>query len=610
MKKVYFVLLVVLIFSVVFAGSPLEVWAEKESPMLHEIVLAGKLPPLEVRLLKNPKVVRVENEIGKFGGTLYRGTAFLRSEWIPTHMTMEPLMQVHWPFPGDGPIEPNIAERWEFDETGTEMTVYLREGMKWSDGHPFTADDILFYWYDVMFNEKSLVAPNPNLYIKKDVVPDLKKIDDYTIKFTFPEPFFFAETAFATLVEWAWPKHHMMQFHPKYNKSATWDEWNKNTFWLKGRGKVTIQAWMLDKYIPGQKFTMVRNPYYWKVDTEGNQLPYIDRFDVREVEDRQSVALGNVSGEFDADAMWVGVQHLSLFLEEKDKPGRDYEIGYGTVPAMAIYFNFDAKDETVRKIVRNVDFRRAVSLAINREEIDRVLYAELLEPSSGAFSKYSPYHDEKAYQAYAQYDPERSKKLLDKAGMVDRNGDGIRELPTGEDVKLIIDVSEHDLYTPSVEMIVEYLADVGVKLAMNVQHQNLIEEHRVEGNFDLHVWDMYGVDEPLAGLELWVPVAKGEPFFHKKAYDNPFDETYAQFSELLLKAKGIPFDERVAALKKANRIMTENVFVVSCGYYLRPYIVSNRLGNVPMRYARIVEFGSNQPALRYLQVYVKYPKKK
>ncbi len=586
-----------------------EVWTEKESPMLHEMVKAGKLPPLEERLPKNPKVVRVENEIGKYGGTLFRGTAFLRSEWIPDHMTQEPIIQVHYPFPGDGPIEPNVAQRWEFNDEGTEMTMYLREGMKWSDGEPFTADDVLFYWYDVIFNEKALASPSPNLYVKKGVAPDLKKIDDYTIKFIFPESYFFAETAFATITGLAWPKHYLKEFHPDYNPNATWDEFNDKSTYFGGRGKVVLKAWMLEQYVPGQKFILVRNPYYWKVDPEGNQLPYIDKVDVREVEDRQSVALGNVSGEFDVDGMWVGAQHLSLFLEEKDKPGRDYDVGYGAVPGMVIYFNYDTKDATSRKIMRNVDFRRAFSMAINREEINEVLYSGLLDPSAGVFSKYSPYHVEETYRAYAEYDPEKAKQLLDKAGMKDSDGDGVRELPSGEDVKLVIDVSEHDLYTPSVEMLVEYLADIGVKMVMNVQHQNLIEERWEEGNYELLVWDLEGIDDPVGALQIWVPVSKGVPFYHQSAYDKGgFSKEYDEFSELLLKAKTIPYDERVAAVKKANRIMAENVFVAYVGYYSRPFIVSNRLGNIPKSYVRTSEFGSNQPAFRYLQAYIKYEK--
>jgi len=442
------------------------------------------------------------------------------------------------------------------------------------------------------------------VYIEAGVTPELKKIDDYTIKFIFPYPYYFAETAFACLSEWAWPKHHMKQWHPDYNKDATWDEWNDHVAWIKGRGKVTIQAWMLDKYIPGQKVSYVRNPYYWKVDPEGNQLPYIDRVVVRIVETRENVALGNVSGEFDVDAMWVGTQHLSLFLEEKEK--RDYEVGYSTVSGMAMYFNYDTPDEVPRKLIHNVNFRRAFSLAINREEISRVMFWGNLKPLGWIFSPNSAYYEEETGKLYSEYDPRRAKKLLDEAGMKDRDGDGIRELPTGEEVKIIIDVSEHDLYTPTTEMVVEDLAKVGIKAIMNVQHQRLIEERRFEGNFQVHVWDFYYVDEPLVGLETWVPVTKNLPFWHQKASEATFSPEYDEFTKILLKAKRMPYEERVAAMKKANRIQAENVFGVYIGAYKRPFIHSNRIGNIPEAIARIDEFGCDTPPMRLHQAYVKY----
>lgn len=581
-----------------------------EAPMLKTQVAAGELPRVEERLPKNPKVVKPLNEIGAYGGTLNRGTASPTiGNYLLENMTTEPLFQFPWPFPGSGPVESNLADKWEFSEDGTGLTVHLREGIKWSDGYPFTADDVLFYWEDVLFNEKSLVTPNPNLYIEKGVAPELEKIDDYTVKFTFPYPFFFAETAFTVLREWAWPKHYMKQFHPDYNENATWEEWNKHIDWIH-RGKVTLQAWMLDWYEPGGDLVVVRNPYYWKVDTEGNQLPYIDRVRVHAVESRETIALKNVAGELDWDCMWVGTQHLSMFMEEKER--KDYDVGFARVSGMAFYFNYDTPDETARKIMRNVNFRRAFSLAINREMANRVMFSDMLYPSSWTFSTTSAYYDEEVAKLYTEFDPERAKQLLDEAGFKDRDGDGWRELPTGEEVKLIVDVSQHDLYVPLLEMVVEDLAKVGVKLVMNVQLQQLIGIRRAAGEFQMHVWDFYGVDEPLAMLELWVPVSESLPFWHPKAFEtvlhpeDSFDEAYAQFAEILMKARGLPYQERVVLMKKANNLMAENVFGVHLGYYMRPFIVSNRIGNAAKSVARSDAFGGDTPPFRVHQFYVKY----
>ena len=581
-------------------------WSHKESPMLQEMVKAGKLPPVSERLPKQPKVVPVEKEFGRYGGTLFRGTAFLRSEWIPLHMTMEPFTEVHWPLPSDGPIHTNVARDWTFSTDGMSMVLHLREGMKWSDGQPFTADDVMFYWYDVLFEEKSAAKPKSTLYVRGKEAPKLDKVDDYTLKLTFPEPFFFAETAMATIEEVAWPKHVMKQYHPKYNSSATWETWNENLSYLKGRGKVTLAAWRLEEYIPGEKFVLVRNPYYWKVDERGNQLPYIDRVEVREVEDRQSVALGNVSGQFDSDGMWVGSQHLQLFLEEQ--PKRKYDVGFGKVPGMAMFFNYDAKDPTVRAALRDVNFRRAFSLAINRGEINRVLFADKLTPSGFTFSSSSPYVTANDFALWSQDDSDQAKKLLDAGGFKDTNGDGIREAPDGKALSLTVDVSQHDLYVPLNEMVVDYLAEVGIKLVMNVQHQNLIEERRTGDEWQIHAWDLNGVDEPLANLTLWVPVSDNTPFWHQKASKAPFSKEYAAYSKILLEARSLPYDKRVESMKKANNLMSDNVFGIHIGYYDRPFIKSHRIVNIPDGYARIGEFGSNQPAFRYLQSFLRWDK--
>lgn len=581
-------------------------WSQKESPALYGMVQAGKLPPVAERLPKQPKVVPVEKEFGRYGGTLFRGTAFLRSEWIPLHMTMESYTEVNWPIPGDGPVHPNVARDWSFNDDGTEMIVHLREGMKWSDGQPFTADDVLFYWYDVMFEEKSAQTPKSTLFVRGKEAPKLEKVNDYTLKFTFPEPFFFAETALATLEEVAWPKHIMKQYHPKYNSSATWEIWNDNLSYLKGRGKVTLSAWMLEEYLPGEKFVLVRNPYYWKVDERGNQLPYIDRVEVLEVEDRQSVALGNLSGQFDADGMWVGQQHLQLFLEEQ--PKRKYDIGFGKVPGMAMYFNYDAKDPTLRAVFRDVNFRRGFSLAINRGEIGSVLFADMLDPSGWTFSASSPYVTADDFGLWSQFDPDQAKQLLDQAGLKDTNGDGVREAPDGTPFSITLDVSQHDLYVPLTEMVVEQLAAVGVKLVMNVQHQNLIEERRTGDEWQVHIWDLDGVDEPLANLVEWVPVTDITPFWHQKSSKAPFSPAYKEFSDILLSARTLRYAERVAEMKKANQIMSDNVFGIHIGYYDRPFIKSHRIANVPDRYARVGEFGSNQPAFRYLQTFMRWDK--
>jgi peptide/nickel transport system substrate-binding protein len=577
-----------------------EDWAHQESPMLRQMVEAGELPPLEERLPADPLVVEVQDEIGRFGGTIVNGVAFLRNEYIPNMMNKEPFIEVTWPLPAEGPLQANLATDWSFNDEGTELTLNLRQGIKWSDGEPFTAEDILFYWEDILLDEG--VARTPPAVLRVDgELPELEMVDDFTVRFTFAKPFYFAESALATMHEIAWPKHAMSEFHPNYNETATYEILNENLLFFDGRGRTTLGPWVLEDYFPGEKFVLKRNPFYWKVDAEGNQLPYFDRVEIREVEDRQSVALGNISGEFDSDGMWVGVQHLQLFLEEQ--AARDYELGYSSVAGMAMYFNYDATDDTVREAFRNTEFRRAFSLGINRDEINFVAFNDLLTPRGWSWSPLSPYYEEEVANLWIEHDPDQAQELLDGAGYVDADGDGFRDAPDGSPLQIIVDVSQHDLYVPINEMIRDQLGDIGLNLVLNVQHQDLIEERRLGREWQMHVWDLYGTEEPLADLTLWVPVADGHPYWHREAAEAPFSDEFARHSELLLGASSLRLEERIAAVKEAGQIMANNVFGIYVGDYERPFIKSNRIANLPDRYARIQEYGSNMPAFRYWQTF-------
>lgn len=578
-----------------------------EAPMLAEMVAAGTLPRLEERLPANPLVMTPTNEIGTYGGTIARGHGIL-FDVVFINMTREPLIGFHAPHPGEAPPEPNLAESWSFNDAGTELTLNLRQGIKWSDGAPFTAEDVMFYWNDILLDPEVSVSPPPSLYAASGVLPVAEMVDAHTIKLTYPFPYKRAEEALAAVPGiFAWAKHDLSEHHPRYNSAASYDDINAFAEPWSDRGRVTLGAWMLeDVSADSQRFTFVRNPYYWKVDTEGNQLPYIDRVVNVIVPDRQQIAVGNITGEYDYDGMWVGNQHLPLFLDEQDE--RDFQIGYhANTPGMAIHFNYDNADANVREMVRNVNFRRAFSVAVNRPALNRLFFLDLMEPSGWTFSPNSPYYDDETGKLYSEYDPEKANALLDEAGFVDTNGDGIRELPNGTPLSLVVDVANHDLYVP----IVEYLADtfpgeVGIELVMNNQQQDLIQQRRTTPDWQLHVWDIYGSSFPLAKPEDWVPVSAGFPFWHQNAINETFSPEYQEFADILLNAAALDYDERVAEMRRANRIQAENVFNIHLGYYKRAYIYANRLGNmIENSPVRDVSTGLLEGPMRLPQIYIK-----
>ena len=585
-----------------------------ESPMLKKMVDEGKLPPLEERLPENPLVENPVSEVGKYGGKLVLGTAFfLDDERLPSRVDRNGFFQFSYPFPAQGPIKPNLAESWKWNDDGTKLTINLRKGIKWSDGAPFTTDDVIFFMEDIVNDEKVAYIwfYENNFYDAEGDFPKITKIDDHTIVFDYDETAFLFEKKYANVVWQALPKHHFKTWHPKYNSQSNYEALNEKLKILgvnSEGGRVTLNAWVVDEYVPDGKLHMTRNPYYWKVDSEGNQLPYFDEFEIIIAGDRPAVGLGNMTGEFDHDHMWTGFPHYSMWLEEQGKPQRDYSIGFSNAPGMKINFNFDSENAAARKINRSIDFRRAISLAIDRQAISRTLAFDLMTPIGSAWAPDSPYFDQASGYLYSEYDPKKAKEILDDANIIDRDNDGIRELPSGEKLELIWDMYAHDLYTPMSEMIVETVRGIGVNLILNEKHQTLHNKNFTSGNFELSTHDFESYNEPLLMIDKWIPTKPGSPNFHVKAYENGgFSKEYNEFTQLLKKANTTSIEEGIALGREAGKIMAENVFMIHVGVRKRPFINANRLGNMVLESTRVQEYGNFDPPFRYMQVYEKYP---
>ncbi len=574
--------------------------AMNEAPMLADMVKAGKLPALKDRLPLNPKVIKPIEKVGVYGETLNRGSVNM-GDYLGVSQQHEPLFESAYPFPASGPVEPNLAESWAFNADGTQLTCNLRKGMKWSDGQPFSPDDILFLWEDV-WGTKEALAPMPGAaYVEAGKPPTLAKVDDNTIKFTFHKPFYYALNNFASMPEWAWPKHYMKQFHPKYTPSATWEVFIKNKRWDEGRGKVTMQAWMLESYQADKGLKMVRNPYYWKVDTSGNQLPYIDRVVWNVIQDRPTIALKAVAGEIDVDGMWVGIPQIPLFFAEKDKRG--FTLGwYKGEIAWRMLANMDHPDETIRKTLRDVNFRRAVALALDRKAINKTFYYDLATVFNACFSPATPFYEPFCATTYAAYDPAEAKKLLDQAGYKDVNNDGVRESADGKPLQLIIDVYQHDLYVPLMEMVVEQLKAVGLKAVLNIQQQDAIFQRKNAWEYMFTVGDYDGSGTPLESPDHFIPINDTTPVWHHLASKAPMSPEYAKFAELVSSAKTVSRDEMIKRMKEATKIMAEQVFMWSVGSMDRPYFIGKGVFNVPKEASR---FPADTPPLRLYQAYIK-----
>ena len=580
-KRVFFVfsvLISLLAFS--FTSGMAQDSMYNEAPMLAEMVASGDLPPVDDRLPENPVILTPLIEIGTYGGTLRVGSANIAT-YLKHNMTREPLMMWHLPVVGDGPITANLAESWEANDDATEWTVHLREGVKWSDGEPFTSADVAFFWLDNVLNENVTGYDTVSSIFQDGQPPELEVIDDFTIQFTYTNSFpAFAEGQ-ATLTEIAWPKHYLAQFHPDYTDGATYEQYNVENLLENGRGQASLQAWMLEENVTGEFYNLVRNPYYFKIDTKGNQLPYFDRVTVELVEDRQAVALGNVTGQFDLDAMWVGVQHIQLFTESIQE-GRDISLTFADFDGVAFYFNLDIEDPVKKAAFRDINFRRAFSMAINRQEIGDLFYAGLFNPAGSIFAPESGFYHEEHSQLWANYDPDAAMALLEEAGYVDIDGDGFRETPDGEALQIVIEVGIHDLYTPIVELMTEYMAAIGVNAIMDSDDQTLVRDRYVAGEAEILTWDRDGGSNPF-GFEAYgiAGAGPGLPYWHQNWEADPVDDNYLLMNDLYQQALALPPTERGDLMTEISFLHADNVWYVSTGLWRRPFIKSNRLGNAP-----------------------------
>jgi peptide/nickel transport system substrate-binding protein len=433
-----------------------------EAPMLAEMVAAGELPPVEERLPKEPMVLEPSDEIGKYGGTWNR--AFTGPA---DHQNIERISKNHMLFWDTGmtEVQPHIARDFEVNDDNTEFTFYLREGMKWSDGAPFTADDIMFWYEDILLND-DLVPAKPGWAKAGGELGVWEKIDDYAFKVTFPQPYgvFFELVAgltvnghFTQLEPCSGgfsPKHYMTQFHADYigldeaNALAAergFDNWAKlfcfmNDPNLNSEAPVTT-AWKPLTDFSQQQVILERNPYYWAVDTEGNQLPYIDRIVMSVAEDLEVLNLKAIAGEYDLQARHIDINKLPVLLENAEE--QDYRIQFfrgrgGSASALAFNQDYDG-DPEIAKFIQNADFRRALSMAIDREQINEAFYLGLGRPASACSWPDPPYDPGEEYdQLYSTLDVEEANRLLDSIGLDQKDDEGFRLMPDGR--RLVVEM--------------------------------------------------------------------------------------------------------------------------------------------------------------------------
>ncbi len=447
----------------------------RQAPALQEMVKAGKLPPLEERAPLEPLVVTPIEEIGVYGGTWRQLHMGMVDRWQNSYLMMERLAKYS---PDFTQVVANTAKGWEFSKGGKVITIHLRKGMRWSDGEPFTVDDVLFWWEDVVLNDD--LSPTKPANLKRGgELAQLEKVDDYTFRLTFKEPYGAFEDFMPKLMTYV-PAHYLKQFHIKYAKKdelekamkeAGVEQWTDlygtKTAFANNPGTPDIMAWIPQNAVDEPVQTWARNAYYWKVDTEGNQLPYINEVSRTLLPDAEAMLLKAIAGDADFQSRRIsGLKNRPVIMENREKGG------YRVIPTLSpgtnyctIFFNYFHKDKVLADLFSKLDFRIAISQGIDREEINTLLYKGQATPGQASAAIGSPWYKEEFRTAYIEHDPDKSNELLDNLGLKERDSDGYRLRPDGKRLSLV-----NLVFTPWPtenvevhELVKKHLKEVGIE---------------------------------------------------------------------------------------------------------------------------------------------------
>ncbi|GLQ56154.1 ABC transporter substrate-binding protein [Devosia nitrariae] len=477
------VVLAGLLSSVLIAPSVLAQTAIAQAPMLDAM---EELPPVADRVGSEPMVIVPVDGVRTYGGNLrqvYQGAG--DESWLQTFYHYEPLMRWNNEM---SEVLPNIAEGYEVNADATEYIFDLREGMKWSDGEPFTAADIVFWAEHVQFNDN--IDPLFRLgFLTAEDELKVEAIDDYTVKFTFGRsksmlPLQLATNSGIWLA--TYPRHYMEQFHPDFNANAeeealaagftNWEErFMERHNIYNNLEKPVITPWVYTRRADDTEIiTMERNPYYWKIDDQGNQLPYLDGSTIEVVKDFEVMLLKVLNGEVDYNARYVNTPaNRAVMFDNEAKAGlKFFEIVNGAAASpVQIHLNQTARDPVLKALFSNRDVRIALSVAIDRQEIIDIVYA-----GQGTPHQISPrpeekqFYDEEMGTQFTQYDPEMANQLLDAAGYDKRDANGWRLSPDGQPINFVITTRADR--QPYVDML-PFLEEDWRAIGFNVQSRSL-----------------------------------------------------------------------------------------------------------------------------------------
>jgi peptide/nickel transport system substrate-binding protein len=597
-----------------------DIFEYKALPEYHEpdwvtsqFVDTGKLPPVAERLPKEPLVYKTANMpdgTGVYGDVMRHVIGGRPEGWNYTGGQSQgwggidiglsecltrtgPLFEVR-----AEELEPlpNLAKSWEWSEDGHQLTMHLIEGAKWSDGDAFDADDVMFYWEDEVIDPNvSPVNPAPPEAFGEGTT--LEKVDAYTIKWTFkdvrPTQYLYA-MAYGSFCPG--PSHLLKGQHPKYNPANSYDQF-KNAFPPEFLNFPTMGAWVPVENRPDDNNVMRRNPYYWKVDEAGNQLPYLDEMHYRlsTWADRDVQA---VAGTGDFSNLEQAESYVEALRRSAD-PAAPARLAFGArTIGYGLFFSLsgngwgepDERQQAVRELNRNTDFRKAITYAIDRQRLGEALVkGPFTAIYPGGLYAGTTYYD-KASTVFYPFSLEEANKLLDGIGLVDTDGNGDRNFPagtaSGADVEITV-LANADYQTDKnlAEGVVAMMEPLGIRVIPNILTGTQRDDTQQSGQFD---WMVERNGSSLITIvqntsEL-APIGEHTSRFHQAGTDGTVDLLPYEQQMVDVVNQFIATDDaatRTDLMKQYQKLYTENVNAVGLTQYPGALIINKRFANIP-----------------------------
>ena len=617
-------------------------WPKHEAPILAELVRAGMLPPVAERVGPEPVVMQGVDGIGRYGGSWQRlANSYNDINTIQWRLSYPNL--IRWSPLGE-PLVPHLARAWQASPDHRIFTFWLRRGVRWSDGQPFTADDLV-YWYE--YEVKYFKVPPPRMLRSGAGMGRVEKVDDYCVRFCFPEPNpLFPERVasqgnnFEDFSDYLTPAHYLRQFHPALgdppliartmralNLSTPVAVYRRMKHYLNPEHP-RLWPWIYRGDSSTPPFVFVRNPYYFAVDTQGNQLPYLDRL-VMDLRATNLLGLAASTGQVSMQDRHIRYEDHVLLTGEARHNG--YEV-YDWFPATRSLFTIypvinravdPARPETRWKhdLLNDRRFRQALSLAINRRDIIEAEFNGFGVPAQIDPGPDSGYYSAKLFQSFTEYDPARASRLLDQLGLSRRDGEGYRTFPDGSKMVWFLNMTDYTGNGPA-QFVVDDWARVGLRCLPRIRARVLFQAEKAALEHDFTVWtgesEFFPFSEPrnfvATNIESFFAPAYGmwyqrgglfdDPLSHGPGAEQPpLDHPLRREMTILQQIDTAPdVQKRRELFRRIQEINAREVWHISiCTPPPQLVVVKNGFRNVP----RNAIFGSiyNTPGNAGLETY-------